>query len=146
VEAYVVFEDNGHWPGWWRHGSALLRPGFRHVWLLRWTGVRWVGVDVGFATAEIAEFEDDPYLPLSLVAAGARIVHVRRWRSARWHPRGLLSCVTFCKMALGIRAASLVQTPFSLYRFLLGEGQVEVVHEGENPLSYARRPCGSDRT
>ncbi|MEI6558953.1 MAG: hypothetical protein WCO00_11150 [Rhodospirillaceae bacterium] len=115
--AWVVFCD-GTELAWLR----LLRPGFRHCFVMLHDGERWIAIDPLAALLEVtvppvaADFD----LPGWFAGRGHAVVAapIRRalGRPAPWAP---FTCVETCKRVLGLRDR-LVLTPWQLYRRLTG--------------------------
>lgn len=98
--------------------TTFLRPGFRHVFLLRpahgFAG--WVVVNPNSACLDVLEVVGDDYMDLIVaqVRAGrATTVTVQAVRPTTWRPRLLFSCVSTVKHVLGI--AGPATTPWQLY-------------------------------
>ncbi len=116
--AVVVFSSTGeHWIHSWLH------PQFKHVAVVvagdrSWIAVDWrlgwpvVGVVADLEVDLVQRYEDAKHTVLTV-----DIPHDARHSESRPWPIGLLTCVTFAKRFLGIRAPFVV-TPWSLYRYL----------------------------
>jgi hypothetical protein len=113
---WVVFSGKADLP-WLR----MLRPGFRHCYVLLFEGGRWISVDPMLSRMEIhvhnhlpADFD----LPGWLESRGQRTVLAfidhSSARPAPWRP---FTCVEAVKRILGLHAG-FVLTPWQLYRHL----------------------------
>jgi hypothetical protein len=128
--AWVVF--NGQSDLLW---LRILRPGFRHCYVLLNEGGRWVSVDPMLNRMEIHvhnHLPDDFDLPGWLQARGQRVVPAvvdrSRTSPAPWRP---FTCVEAIKRILGIHARC-VLTPWQLYRHLTQpEHKKEILHHGK---------------
>jgi hypothetical protein len=114
--AYAVFSPRADL--WW---LRVLRPGFRHCFVLLADKDRAVSVDPLASRIDVASV-DAPLgvgaLLDSLEAAGMRVVPARLPYGADTGWRfGIFTCVEVVKRVLGIRAP-LVLTPYQLYRHL----------------------------
>lgn len=103
--------------------NTFLRPGFRHVFLMRpahgFDG--WIVVNPNSACLDVLELDGDDYVRFvrSMEEAGhATIVSVTARRPEQWVPRSLLSCVSVAKHVLGVEC-DLCATPWQLYNILL---------------------------
>ncbi len=121
---YVVFGDwSALAPSPWVWTRGLTSPGWRHVMLLR---------DYQ-ATASILlnpmahYLQMSPYpapaieVALGLLEHGASIVRVFTRPQWAYNPRGLHTCVSVVKHALGVRAPW-VWTPKQLHQYLIRQG------------------------
>lgn len=115
TRAWVVF--CGEAELWW---LKLLRPGFRHCFVMLNDGRHWVVIDplAPFTEVSVPAVPPGYDLPgwfrrLGLVAVPARLDHDRR-RPAPWGP---FTCVEAVKRVLGLHAPFVV-TPWQLYRRL----------------------------
>ncbi|MDR1476625.1 MAG: hypothetical protein LBI17_00675 [Rickettsiales bacterium] len=113
--AYAVFSPHADMP-WLR----VLRPGFRHCFVLLADGNRVVSIEPLASRIEIASIDAPlgvgPLLD-SLEADGMRVVPARlTYTDAGWR-FGVFTCVEVVKRVLGIRAP-LALTPYRLYRHL----------------------------
>lgn len=100
----------------------LLKPGFRHCFVLLDAGCCWVRFDPLATAAEIALLPaaDAEALAAALRAQGLTIVAATPRRPLRPLPPGPWSCVEAVKRLLGLRAPFLL-TPWQLYRRLARE-------------------------
>ena len=119
--AFVVFEDN--------NGIAALRyilkPKYRHCWILLWDGARWISMDPMANHIEVMtynEIMDKMDLPAWLADRYTAVIEMPLRRDGekelffRW-----LSCVEIVKHYLGIKAFW-VWTPYQLYNHLMRHG------------------------
>lgn len=115
---YLVFTDTeGRW--WW---DVFTRPGFRHVYALRWDGWNWLlfNPSAEFSDIAIIAATSEDALP-SLVPPGATVLEVEAFRRrdrirGRWWI-GPMTCVEQVKALLGL-PVGWVFTPWQLFRFL----------------------------
>ncbi len=113
--AWVVFSGKTDLP-WLR----LLRPGFRHCFVLINDGTHWVSIDPLSHYTDVlvhhvpAEFD----LPGWLEQRGHSVMKAPLRRNLkRPAPFGFLSCVGSAKRVLGIHERNIL-TPWQLYRYL----------------------------
>ncbi|WP_029009098.1 hypothetical protein [Azospirillum halopraeferens] len=105
---------------WW---LRLLRPGFRHCFVVVNDGRHWVLLDPLAPFTDVAVLEVDAAFDLAgwLRARGMAVVPARPRRGltrpAPWAP---FTCVEAVKRVLGLHAP-LVVTPWQLYRHLVRE-------------------------
>jgi hypothetical protein len=145
---YVIFCDveKRHW---W---DRLTRPGFGHVYAVRWDGFNWLlfNPSAAFTHVAIVACTDKNALH-RLVEPGATILEVEAFRQAnrirgRWWA-GPMTCVEQIKALLGLPVGR-VWTPWQLYRHLASLGWPEL-HDGEQAQNAgahragarARTPC-----
>jgi len=113
--AWVVFCDNAEL-AWLR----LLRPGFRHCFVVLNDGSHWIAVD---PLAPLLDVTVPPVpagydLPAWLSGQGHRVVPATVRRGLRRPaPPGPFTCVETCKRVLGLHAR-FVLTPWQLFRHL----------------------------
>ena len=123
---YLVFDDwrlprsAPRWLDW------LTRPGFRHCYILQPEG----DVTLIFnplATSILLEFAEFParLCADACLGQGMRVLAVAPRFIPDYIPRGLLTCVSACKAALGVNAWHVI-TPYQLYRHLLAHGAEEL--------------------
>lgn len=117
--AWVVFSGQTDVP-WLK----MLKPGFRHCFVLLNDGRSWVTVDpmLNHTDVQIHYAPPDFDLPRWLKGRGQTVVsasldHSRK-RPAPW---ALFTCVEAVKRVLGLRAR-FIMTPWQLYRHLTREG------------------------
>jgi len=112
----------------------ILRPGFRHCFLVLADGPHWVTMDPLSAFTDIAvqPVPADFDLPEHLRARGLTVVPARVDRSRRRPaPWGPFTCVEAVKRALGLADRRIV-TPYQLYRRLDARARA---------AADRRRPC-----
>jgi hypothetical protein len=123
LRAWVVFCD-GCELAWLR----LLRPGFRHCFVILHDGGHWISVDPLAPLLEVTvpAVAANTDLPAWLAAQGHLVVPatVRRGlrRPAPWGP---FTCVETVKRVLGLHART-VFTPWQLFRHLTAAGSLPV--------------------
>ena len=113
--AWVVFCDNTEL-AWLR----LLRPGFRHCFVVLHDGGRWIAIDPLAPRLEVTAppVAADYDLPGWFAEHGHTVVPAAVWRDlARPAPWGPFTCVETCKRLLGLHDRFVV-TPWQLYRRL----------------------------
>ena len=116
-EAWAAFGD-GRGP-WW---LKLLKPGFRHCFVVLGDAKRWVVIDPASCFTDVAALDraEHPDLPQRLRAQGFTVIPARLRRQAvppaPWRP---FTCVEAVKRVLGLDAPG-VFTPWGLYRHLKG--------------------------
>ncbi len=115
--AVVAFDGAAQLP-WLR----LLKPGFRHCFVVLHDGARWILFDPLSTGVEIAVLPVDGAVDLAAIfrSQGLAAVETVARRPARPLPPGPWSCVEAVKRAIGLRAP-LVLTPWQLYRRLRRE-------------------------
>ena len=113
---WVVFSGEVDWP-WLK----LLRPGFRHCFLVLSDGRCWMTVDPMLNHMEVAVHHDLPLtfdLPRWLQSRGHAILPVQLNRSkTKPAPLAFFSCVETVKRLLGLHHR-FIFTPWQLYRYL----------------------------
>ncbi len=118
---YVIFCD-AQGRGWW-DVIFRTRPGFSHVYALRWDGFNWLLFNPAVAYTEVAIMSSTSENALqSMVEPGATIVEVEAFRKpdrirGRWWT-GPMTCVEQLKALLGLPVGR-VWTPWQLYRYLM---------------------------
>lgn len=116
-EAWAAFGD-GRGP-WW---LKLLKPGFRHCFVVLGDARRWVVIDPASCFTDVAALDraEHPDLPHRLRAQGYTVVPAPLRRQAvppaPWRP---FTCVEAVKRVLGLDAPDIF-TPWGLYRHLKG--------------------------
>ena len=113
--AWVVFCDNTEL-AWLR----LLKPGFRHCFVVLHDGDRWIAVDPLAPLLEVTvpPVAADYDLPGWFAGQGHTVVAATVRRDlARPAPWGPFTCVETCKRLLGLHARFVV-TPWQLHRRL----------------------------
>lgn len=115
-KAWVVFSGQSDVP-WLR----MLRPGFRHCFVLLHDGCRWLSVDPMLNHMDVSVYHHMPEdfdLPAWLRSRGQFVVPASLDRSRRkpapWRP---FTCVEAVKRVLGIHGRFIL-TPWQLYRHL----------------------------
>lgn len=135
---YVLFlplRDIESHPAWVRYLLRNQGPNFGHVALLYEYGIaisgqhQWFTIEVGGNAANFEMALTGPDLPKYLAAGGARVLQYEVPAPlptfVSLPNRGFLTCVTFAKMMLRIRAPW-VQRPEALYWWLWEHGAAEV--------------------
>ena len=120
---YVIFcdADRRHWWDVLWH----TRPGFSHVYALRWDGWNWICVNPGVCFTEIAILPGTTENALrGFLPANATVIEVEAFRQGdrirgRWWI-GPMTCVEQIKALLGLPVGRIV-TPWQLYRYLTGD-------------------------
>lgn len=125
---YVVFQERRkprtrliHW---------LLHDTFVHCLLVRAVGDQTLVIDPLQWGVAIKSYPQpvEQYLMEHAHEASAILSYVADYRRlGDYVPRGIYTCVTALKAILGLRKCWAVQTPFSLYRFLLSYDHTVVV-------------------
>ena len=129
--AFVVFSGQADWP-WLR----LLKPGYRHCFVLFQDGGRWISVDPLLNHMEVQAHEVTAGFDLAawLRGRGHRVVETEIFRDRmKPAPFMLFTCVEAVKRVLGLHAA-FVLTPWQLFRHL--ERQSSPVY-AKGDLSWA---------
>lgn len=114
--AWVVFSGETDLP-WLR----LLKPGFRHCFILMNDGRHWVSIDPLANHTEVKVHHVPPTfdLPQWLADRGQRVVAAPVCRTRRRAaPIGFFTCVEAVKRVLGLHDG-FVMTPWQLYRRLV---------------------------
>lgn len=120
ARAWVVFSGQSEWP-WLK----LLRPGFRHCFIVVNDGTRWMSLDPLLQHTEIKVHDVAPDfdLPAWLATRGNKVVPAALDRSHKKPaPVMLFTCVEAVKRVMGLHAP-LVFTPWQLYCHLTAETQ-----------------------
>lgn len=117
---YVIFDDSSR-VCWWDR-LFRTRPGFRHVYAIRWDGFNWLlfNPDADFTEVAIMAAGAQDAIG-SLVSDTATVFEVtaNRMRGkirGRWW-MGPMTCVEQIKAVLGVHAGR-VWTPWQLYQYL----------------------------
>jgi hypothetical protein len=115
-DAWVVFTGETDWP--W---LQMLRPGFRHCFVIINDGQGWVSVDPLLNHTDVQAYRHLPAdfdLPAWLRKRGLRVLHAQLDRNHRRPaPLGVFTCVEAVKRILGLHAR-FVLTPWQLFRHL----------------------------
>lgn len=128
VRALVVFANDASLP-WLR----ILRPGFRHCYLLLERDNRWIAYNPLSHCTDIRLWPgyDAPYLAAALAREGNTVVLTKTRQAplkcAPWRP---YSCVEAVKRGLGLHEGW-VLTPWQLFRHLRKTGAI-VARPSEN--------------
>ncbi len=121
TEAWVVFSGQTEMP--WLN---ILKPGFRHCYVLLNDGQHWLSIDPLSNYMEVtvhhvpAAFD----LPLWMKDRGHKILPARIERKRKQAPWSVFTCVEAVKRVLGIHSR-IVFTPWQLYRHLVKHYQSE---------------------
>lgn len=123
---WVVFEDRMHQS--WNFWHVFLRPGFYHCWLMTQCLTGSVMVHPLRNTWALEHSLKEPHeIAQELVEHPEhryRVLVIDRSTRFAYSLRGVITCVSVVKAALGLRGLSL--TPYQLYQQLLRLGAVEV--------------------
>lgn len=114
-KAWVVFSGKSDWP-WLK----LLRPGFRHCFVIVHDGTRWLSLDPLLQHTELKVHDVPPDfdLPGWLTARGNRVMAAPLNRAhTKPAPVMVFTCVEAVKRVLGLHKWA-VMTPWQLYRHL----------------------------
>lgn len=115
-DAWVVFSGETDWP--W---LQMLRPSFRHCFVIINDGQGWVSVDPMLNHTDVQAYRHLPAdfdLPNWLRKRGLRVLQATLDRShKRPAPLGVFTCVEAVKRILGLHAR-FVMTPWQLFRHL----------------------------
>ncbi|HPF78386.1 MAG TPA: hypothetical protein PLF01_03740 [Alphaproteobacteria bacterium] len=128
-KAWVVFSGETD-IGWLK----ILKPGFRHCFVLLHDGQRWISIDPISPCLDIqiyhhidAEFD----LPAWLESRGHKVTEaILRRHHKKPAPAMPVSCVEISKRVLGIHRR-LIITPWQLYKFLKQEKSKTIEMKGE---------------
>ena len=118
---YIVFCDS-QGRAWW-DVAFHTRPGFSHVYALRWDGFNWLLMNPGKAFTEVAILPGTTENALhSLLEPNATVIEVEAFRNkdrirGRWWG-GPMTCVEQVKALLGLPVGR-IWTPWQLYRYLM---------------------------
>ncbi len=117
-EAWVVFTGQTDLP-WLK----MLKPGFRHCYVLLNDGDRWVSLDPLSNYLDVSIHHHVPAkfnLPLWLKSRGLIVVRAPMRRARKEAPWMLFTCTEAVKRVLGLHKRSII-TPWQLYRYLQDE-------------------------
>ncbi len=116
LEAWVVFTGETDLP-WLK----MLKPGFRHCFVLMNDGKHWISLDplANHTEVIVHHVPHDFDLPAWLKSRGQKVVPANVCRTKqRVAPIGFFTCVEAVKRVLGLHDG-LVFTPWQLYRRLI---------------------------
>ena len=117
LKAWVVFCSEADLP-WLK----VLKPGFRHCFVLLHDGTRWLSMDPLLNRTELQVHHHVPAsfdFPRWLAERGQKVIAAPVDRSRREPaPLGLYTCVEAVKRVLGLHARFVI-TPWQLYRHLV---------------------------
>lgn len=143
---YLVFCDGGERLWWW---DAFTRPGYRHVFALRWDGWNWLLFDPSGQYTDVAIIAAASEDALGrLVPPGATVLEVEAFRRrdrirGRWWI-GPMTCVEQIKALLGL-PVGWIFTPWQLFRYLSeavdGPEAQASSHANPQPRSQGKRPA-----
>jgi len=121
MKAWVVFSGKTEL-AWLK----ILKPGFRHCYVLMNDGRRWITLDPLSSYMEVLVHDTpaDFDVPDWLAQRGNIVVPARINRPQKCAPFALFSCVEAVKRTLGLQSWRIV-TPFQLYKFLDRRGKEE---------------------
>lgn len=126
-KAWVVFTNQTDLP-WLR----VLRPGFRHCFVILHDGRRWLSVDPLAGRMEIQSLDvaGEFDLPRWLEEQGHIAIRAKIHEHRKLMPLMPLTCVEVVKRVLGIKARSVI-TPWQLYRHIRAQRyQVKAQRQG----------------
>ena len=114
---YLIFTEVKR-QRWW---DRLLKPGFNHVYAMRWDGFNWLIVNPrsDFLSVEVSTICDHNLRDLAIGEATATVGVLCEIPKGRLRSRffaGPVTCVEVVKSLLGIRAWFLF-TPWQLYNY-----------------------------
>ncbi|MGB0719002.1 MAG: hypothetical protein ACPGRX_00925 [Bdellovibrionales bacterium] len=114
-EAWVVFSGQADLP-WLR----VLKPGFRHCYVMINDGKHWISIDPLSSYTDIAvhHLPQDFDLPRWMQKRGHMIVKAPISKVTRPAPWMVFTCVEAVKRVLGIHRRMII-TPWQLYRHLM---------------------------
>lgn len=115
LNAWVIFSGETDLP-WLR----ILKPGFRHCFVLMHDGKHWISVDplANHTEVTVHHVPGDFDLPRWLADRGQRVVPAQVCRTRmRLAPVGLFTCVEAVKRVLGLHDG-LIVTPWQLFKKL----------------------------
>lgn len=114
MKAWVVF--SGHADMAW---LKILKPGFRHCYVLLNDGKHWITIDPlsNYMDINVQEMPAEFDLPRWMQVRGHMIVPAQIEQLPRQAPWMLLSCVEVVKRVLGIHKRWII-TPWQLFRYL----------------------------
>jgi len=111
----------------------ILRPGFRHCFVLLNDGQRWISLDPLSNSMEIAVHHHVPPdfdLPYWMEARGHAVVQTDISRVGKPAPFTLFTCVEAVKRVIGLHKRFII-TPWQLYRYLQGRRFLNISYKGE---------------
>lgn len=116
VQAWIVFSGKADLP-WLK----ILKPGFRHCYLLLSDGKRWITLDPLSSYMEVLVHDTPPDfdVPGWLRMRGHRVVSADVDRPQKCAPFALFSCVEAVKRSIGLHDWRII-TPWQLYKYLRG--------------------------
>lgn len=123
VDWFFVFcdTDQRHWYNLW------LKPGFQHVWALRYQGDQWIAISPQQGFTDVDVISDG-----RLINTNPTILHVKASRvTQRVRVPWLLmpfTCVEQVKSLIGLRHWSM--TPWQLYKALTMDGLKGIIADG----------------
>lgn len=115
----------------------ILKPGFRHCFVLLNDGNCWVSVDPMSHYTEVLvhQLSSDFDLPRWLERRGHLVVQAPVNHGAKKPaPFGIFSCVEAVKRVLGIHALSVI-TPWQLYRYLTKTSHEKEIIHGKSSIT-----------
>lgn len=115
----------------------ILKPGFRHCFVLLNDGNCWVSVDPMSHYTEVLvhQVSSDFDLPRWLERRGHKVVAAPVNHSAKTPaPFGIFSCVEAVKRVLGIHAFAVI-TPWQLYRHLTKPSEEKEIIHGKSRIT-----------
>jgi hypothetical protein len=113
-EAWVVFSGQADLP-WLK----MLKPGFRHCFVLLNDGKHWVSLDPlsNYTDVMVHAVPADFNFPLWLADRGHKVMPTKLNRDKKPAPWMVFTCVEAVKRVLGIHKRTIL-TPWQLYRHL----------------------------
>lgn len=127
-ETWVVFSGRTDLP-WLR----LLKPGFRHCFVLMNDGACWFSLDPMSHCTEVSVHHHVPMsfdLPRWLAGRGYKIIRVKAAREPKPAPWMVFTCVEAVKRVIGLRSR-MIFTPWQLYRHLSNLSNIHLQEKGE---------------
>lgn len=127
---WVVFADHapvGPRAPAWVH--LVTRRDFRHVWAFKAVELGTAILDPMLAGVDVrwTPWAADKCAQACL-EAGHRVVRLAQFDAGGYSVRGLITCVSVVKSAIGLKSSAVI-TPFQLYRELLRQGAFELARE-----------------